>query len=212
MSRFSSGMISAALAGIAILALIVQRAENQQLRAEIQSLRERCARLSEPAMDTSRVLSPVADRNRLLESTNEPPHELLRLRGEVARLRLDLQEAQKPGPQPLEALAPGRLSDRSFTDDWYATLGVDTNGIPRTHSLCTANEVLAELQRVGAEILTDEEQVDSTRYIHAVARPTTTVTTEGKIVSVGLQFWFKDGLLEQRRDSPKWQLGHASVK
>ena len=88
MTKFAAFIIGAILAA-AVAALIItqQRSEITGLRADVQSLREERDQLSNLASENARLSDLIRRISRPEASSNEPPHELLRLRGELARLR-----------------------------------------------------------------------------------------------------------------------------
>src|SRR5437667_4973357 len=177
MTKFAAFIIGAILAA-AVAALIItqQRSEITGLRADVQSLREERDQLSNLASENARLSDLIRRISRPEASSNEPPHELLRLRGELARLRQDNEEAYKVRQEKNEEIkklrqqSPG-LPARSLREK-YGMSGIDTSSVTDLELGATTNDVLAELRRVGAQFLTDQEKYfRQDEYIQAQVFP-----------------------------------------
>jgi DNA repair exonuclease SbcCD ATPase subunit len=96
MTKFTAFTIAAILStALAALIITQQRSEITRLRTDIQSLREERDELSNLVSENARLLDLIRRIGRTEASSNEPPRQLLRLRGEVARLRQDNEQAYK---------------------------------------------------------------------------------------------------------------------
>src|SRR5439155_24885050 len=138
--------------------------------------------------------------------------ELLRLRGEVARLRQGNEEAQKISQEKNEENQRLRQQSREprihslSLRERYGGSGIDTNSVPDIELGATTNDVLAELRRVGAKFLTDQEKyVGQEKYLQAEISPAAVANTNGDLVTIRMEFYFEDGKLTSRRDWPKWE-------
>src|SRR5437016_5768607 len=96
MTKFTSFTIGAILAAL-VAALQAPRKDRDQL--------------SNLAADNTRLSDLIARISRTEASPSEPPRELLRLRGEVARLRQDNQEAHKVSQEKNEEIKKLRKQD-----------------------------------------------------------------------------------------------------
>jgi hypothetical protein len=84
--------------------------------------------------------------------------ELLRLRGEVGQLRQEIESVRAEKDEAIK-----RLITRGVTLlDRYWAAGFDTNTVPNIPTYALRNQVLAELNRVGANIVTQAPE-----YIYA---------------------------------------------
>ena len=210
MTKFTAFTIGSVLAAaVATLIIAQHRSEIRRLRADIQSLREQRDHLSNLAAENVRLSDMIARIGRPEVSPNEPPRELLRLRGEVARLRQGNKEAQKLRQEnneeieKLRQLSP-ELPGHSLRER-YGASGIDTNSVPNIELGATTNDVLAELRRVGAKFLTEQEKyIGQDKYVQAEIFPAVVANTNGDFVTIRMEFYFEDGKLTSRKDWPKW--------
>ena len=152
------------------------------------------------ASENARLSDLIRRISRPEASSNEPPHELLRLRGELARLRQDNEEAYKVRQEKNEEIkklrqqSPG-LPARSLREK-YGMSGIDTSSVTDLELGATTNDVLAELRRVGAKFLTDQEKyVGQEKYLQAEISPAAVANTNGDLVTIRMEFYFEDGKL-----------------
>jgi hypothetical protein len=151
--------------------------------------------ISELAVETAHLSNLVVQTIQAKSSPDVPSRELLRLRGEVARLHRDLEElAQESHEGTNKVREQNRQTADMAFPDIYGTSGIDTNGVPNIKMSFTTNEVLAELRRVGANLLNVEED-----YIRAEIFPTMVVSTNCSLLGVRMQLWFEGGTLTSRR-------------
>lgn len=154
--------VGAVVVGCALLStgLLVQRQSLQRLRVEQASLKEQLAEQSAALGNTRELL---ARKDAELAASRESLDELLRLRGEVARLRrggpLPIQEGQSnPGPLPAGRLPAGENPE---------VLGL-IEGLERTKRLMDGYGLDAavareKMQRMETDLQVPQEVVDSGR-------------------------------------------------
>jgi hypothetical protein len=193
MTKFRAFIAGAVLAAVVASLIITQeRSTTGRLRKEMELLQSQRDQLSDLAAENARRSMLVEQSIRPKASQEEPSHELLRLRGEVDRLRQEHAELGKLRQENRQLRGP------SMTE-MYAISGVDTNGIPDVELGATRTDVLAELRKVGASVLTDEE-----KYIHAEVFPMAVASPDSSRLALGMEFYFDGGTLTSRRDWPKW--------
>jgi hypothetical protein len=111
MQLLTTGVVAAATVALALTAQrqLQNQSEQLRLRRENQVLRERLAQLQEPARQP---VGPQVD-GAELESLRQGERELLRLRGEVSRLRQELQAASTPSTAAEMAVKARPLAEAS---------------------------------------------------------------------------------------------------
>jgi hypothetical protein len=88
----------------------------------------------------------------------------------------------------------------------YRLDGIDTSRFPDIEVGATTNEVLAELQRVEARLLTGEQdRLPPGSYLQAEISPALLANSQRGSVTVRMEFYFDNGRLLSRRDTPKWE-------
>jgi hypothetical protein len=199
MTKFTAFIIGVILVS-AVAALIItrQRSEIRQLQADIEFLREARDQVSNLASEDARLSDLIARISNPEASSNEPRRELLRLRGEVARLRQVNDEEQKLSEEKNKEIQKLRQQSREpgipSLRERYRASGIDMNNIPEINLGATTNDVLAELQRVGAKFLSDEH-LSQDRFIQAEIFPTLLTNTNSDFVAIRMEFYFDDGKL-----------------
>jgi len=188
--------------------IIWQQDEIQRLRATLRFQEEQFSQLENVGTDESRLSNLVSRTTKPEIPTTQTPREILRLRGEVARLRRVSEErlaGYQAKSEELDQLQKEIEALRPFSpeDSYYAILGINTNDMPNLLRGANTNQVLAELQRVGAKIFTDHiKYIGQDKFIHAeVPLPTTNNTT--LVLSMFLHF--DDGKLTTQGGTIEWQ-------
>ncbi len=186
MTNFRAAFIVSVLAAITATVLVVERKSRFRLQQEIHSLQEQRAEFSEGASQNTEPSNPRAQTTPSEISPSEPEHELLRLRGEIARLRRELDELGRLRREDSLDLQRLRSANRVYTQ----MMAVDTNGLPQIKPEAGRSEVLAELQRIEAKILTDDPNT-----IWAEARPSAVTNYAGGLQATRLRmgFYFEEG-------------------
>lgn len=177
--------------GVAIFIIAQQQSEITRLRKDVQSLqKERDSGLRVESAPLSNLTVPSIQTESLPDA---PSRELLRLRGEVARLHLDLEELARQGNEATKRLGEENRQTSAISDI-YEMSGINTNSVPVVRLGFTTNEVLAELRRVGAIFLNTEEN-----YIRADILPNMVPTPDSSQLGVRIQLWFEGGTLTSKR-------------
>ena len=94
-TKFKTGVISAIVVASVAAPLAVQHQAHARLRDQDASLRDRTDRVARLQEDNARLSNLFASANKSSALSNEQFSELLRLRGEVGRLRMDLRELEQ---------------------------------------------------------------------------------------------------------------------
>jgi hypothetical protein len=153
------------------------------------------ARASETATENTAPAYPAEKKITFEARSAEPTSELLRLRGEVARLRQDHDQVEKLRKDIENLRTENRARRRPTINEGYG-FDVDTNSLPEAEVGATKDEVSAELHRVRANILTEEEY-----FIHAEVYPAVLASSNGAFATIKMEFYFHEGKLTSRRDS-----------
>jgi RNA polymerase sigma factor (sigma-70 family) len=106
MTKLKVGVITAVVAAGITIPLMLQHRANTQLSAVNEALRQQTERGAQLAAENARLARLTATPTSTPVATNSPPLELLRLRGEVARLRQEVanERARTNGPSALSGL------------------------------------------------------------------------------------------------------------
>jgi RNA polymerase sigma factor (sigma-70 family) len=99
-TKFKSGIISAIVVASVVTPLAVQHQAQARLRDQDGALRRRADWLSRLQEENERLSNRFAQANKSSALSNEQFSELLRLRGEVGRLRLDVRELEQAKTNP----------------------------------------------------------------------------------------------------------------
>jgi beta-glucosidase-like glycosyl hydrolase len=198
--KFTSFAIAVGLTAAAAAALFAgrERSEIVRLQKELQLVQTQHNQNSDLAAANGRLSNLLEKSKRSQEQLNEPTHELLRLRGEVGRLRHELEDLQlekdETDRQRGQALQPAPFPAL------HEFLGVDSNIIPMLDLRTKRSDVLGELSRVGARLLREEED-----YIYAEVVPAGGMSSNRQPARITMEFYFKDGELDQQRTCPKYE-------
>jgi hypothetical protein len=176
---------------VALAALVLSQ------RQSIVKLREK-ARASEIATENAAPSYPAEQITTFEARSTEPTSELLRLRGEVVRLRQDHNQVEKLRREVENLRTENRWRRGPTINESYAG-DLDTNSLPEIEMGATKDEVSAELRRVGATILTEDEN-----FIHAQAFPAVLASSNGALATIKMELYFDEGKLSSRKDSPTW--------
>ena len=194
-SAFGTGVALTAVVAVFIIAR--DRSETERLRTALQITQAERDRLSQTT--AAQPVTPTPQAQQPSPGDQEPSAEILHLRGQVGLLRRELASLQQQSagvaqtqertgsdtPRATDLLQPGTSLYR-FSD---TTLGNFSMG-------ATTNEILTELQRIGANVLTNAEG-----YLMA------DLTNS---LPLRIEFYFQDGTLQSRRDWPmaEWAASH----
>ena len=94
-TNLKTGVISAIVVASVVTPLMVQHQAQARLRVQDEALRDRTDRLTRLQEENERLSNRFAQANKSSALSNEQFNELLRLRGEVGRLRMDLRELEQ---------------------------------------------------------------------------------------------------------------------
>jgi RNA polymerase sigma factor (sigma-70 family) len=94
-TKLKTGVISAIVVASVVTPLMVQHQAQARLRHQDEALLDRVDRLTRLQEENERLSILFAQANKSPARSNEPFSELLRLRGEVGRLRMDLRELEQ---------------------------------------------------------------------------------------------------------------------
>lgn len=113
MSKLKVGLIGAVVVAGVATPLVIQNQSQTKLRAENQGLRQQNTQLSEQmtplAAENARLSNLISQATESQSSQQSQSNELLKLRGEVARLRMDSRESAR-----LKGPGEGGTNDPSF--------------------------------------------------------------------------------------------------
>ena len=151
--REGIGFLLGVVLASAVATLIIsrERAESRRLQNKLELLQSQHGGLAK-ATEDARVSNLVGQAGGL---STEPSLEVLRLRGEVGRLRRELENAQQEKNKNAEKLEKNGQPNTSVPDQLAAT-EIDLDRFMNIQSWATTNDVLAALQRVGAQLITNE--------------------------------------------------------
>jgi hypothetical protein len=183
-------VVGAIVAG-AVAAVIIssERAELKVLKSKVEFLQSERDEAVNRAKD-ERLSELMAQSDQWKAPANEPSREVLRLRGEIGRLRGELDSAQDQKSKNAAKTEEHQLGSASVSP--LAVTEIDLDGFMNFANGATTNEVLVELQRVGAQLVAQERG-----FIEAgVSLPT---TNAGLSSSVLLEFYFDGDRLSSRK-------------
>jgi len=158
---------------IVALAIVVanQRLSIARLQKEIESLRQTSEQSPEPLPENTPIQAPQSE-----AQPKEPSVELLRLRGEIGRLK----QAEREAEQLRDEVAILRQQIRALSgptrNETYGMTGLATNNLPEVEPGTAWPEVLKELRRVSAKFLEANEE-----FIHAQAFPSILASSNGQL-------------------------------
>jgi len=95
MTKLKIGIVSAVIVAGVVTPWVIQRQVQNKLREENQALRVRAEQVDSLLVENSRLSNLVAQAETLAPAREDAPAELLRLRGEVGRLRQQESEFKK---------------------------------------------------------------------------------------------------------------------
>jgi hypothetical protein len=197
-NRIAFALGAAVSALVAAIVITQERLENFRLRQTVVSLQADPRASQQPFED--KIVSAGVPQAPVpaIPAANEPSAELLRLRGEVGRLRLENENLLQEKDQQLKDLLLAR--GRPSLMERYWAKGFDTNTIPNVHPGNGTNEVLSELQRVGARLIEAE-----TSFIHAEV--TAHIMSNNAPIQIDMVFY-----LDERGRVTSLGLSHPPVK
>jgi hypothetical protein len=196
MKKLTSLIIGATMTALVVTVLITrERSTAHRLGKDIELLQTQRHQISDLAAENAHLSDLVGQAAHVKVSPSQPSEELLRLRGEVTQLHETQGELRKLR-NDLERLSQenSRLRGLSLMEQ-YALSGVDTNGIPDVELGTARTDVLAELRRVRANLLRDEDD-----YIYAEVSPTEVASTASSQLTPRIELYFEAGRLTSRRD------------
>jgi hypothetical protein len=198
-TKFEAFCLGAMLsASMATLLVIQERCETRRLRRDIELLQTQSGLPSGLVVENARLPGLIQQTSGPMASSSEPTHELMRLRGEVGQLRRESESLRQQKDEVSEQLRRRELESLDPIYEGYRLSGIDTNSVPNVTMGATANDVLAELQRVRANLLEAQEG-----YVHAEVFPTAVAGIDSRLPAIGVQFFFESGRLVSRKDWPR---------
>ena len=140
----------------------------------------------------------VAQINRNKPRQDEPAPELLRLRGEVTRLRHSYDQTGNLRKEIDELRSENQQLRETYPslNDVYILSSYDKNSLPEIGMGASKDNALAELQEVGARVVTDMSE-----YIEAEVFPDAAGNINPNLAPITMRFYFEDGKLTSRKDS-----------
>jgi hypothetical protein len=197
MTKLTAITIGAVLTtAVAALVLMHHRAKIGPLRVDAEPFQEHRDQLLALAVENARLSNLVAQTIQAKASPDQATHEILRLRGEVGRLRRDLEDLRQVSNEEIDKLGKQARQPHDLSlIEIYSLSGIDTNSVPNIELGATTNDVMAELRRIGAKFLTTQDD-----YIHAEVFPTSGVSTPNNLFAIRMEFYFEAGRLTLRRD------------
>lgn len=182
---FVAGAVLASLL-MAILQANRERAERSRLEAIVQSTRSQGDALARLEAENSRLSNRIAHSDGRLDQT---PNELLRLRGEVGRLRREIANAQSKTETNRDQV--GQEQTSNLVPEGLAVSEVDLDALMNVPVGATTNDVLAALTKIGAHLVVHEPS-----FIEAgMSVPTTNIDLSGGVL---LSFYFEGNKLRSK--------------
>jgi len=160
MTKLKIGVATAVIAAIAI-PLVIEHRNNSKLAAENQSLRQQLQQIDQLSAENQRLARLVAQANSSppAPSTNDQYRELLKLRGEVGRLK---SAASAPAPSPITGVIDNPEMRKMIRDQQKAGMSMIykgfTNRVDLTPELrqkfvdVLADDIMESVDQVGAAL------------------------------------------------------------
>jgi hypothetical protein len=189
----SIGFVVGVLLASVVATVIIsrERVENRRLQSVLESLRTERDRFANMPARNEPLSNLVEVVDRPAAPSALPSLELLRLRGEVGRLRRELEKAQFEKSRELESVYQKEETTASFSNP-LAVTEIDLNKLINIPGVATTNDVLAELERLGAQLVAQEQG-----FIEAgISIPT---TNSDLSPSVMMEFYFDDDRLSSKK-------------
>lgn len=162
-----TGVVVIALVATTTVVLLTwsgKRQKSDELAKSIQKQHDNIGRL---ITENNRLSNLVAQLTN--EKAPRPASaELLRLRGEVSRLRSEVEGLQREKKDEVEKKKKRKPIDRvASLAEFFGMSGSDTNNIPVVQPGATVSQVIAELDRCGANLTQQENFPDGTGWLEA---------------------------------------------
>jgi cell division protein FtsB len=199
-NKLKTSIIGILFAASAATLIIAQHQAKIKLQEENRGLLAQHEQVSGLAEESPSGLVAGAQTARRETELGESSRELLRLRGEVARLRQSQDQLEKLRAETEKLRQEIRLLRGPSLREMYGFDGLDTNSIPEIELGTAKEDVLAELRRVEARVLSDEDT-----FVHAEIFPMDAAGTSTSLARIAMEFYFQGGKLTSRKDSQKWQ-------
>jgi len=202
MKRLKALIIGMLLATVAAI-ITAQRYSEANLQEKNRILLAQRDYLSALVEGNARSSNASVEGKRPETELDESARELLRLRGEVVRLHQSEDELEKLRSEKEKLRQEIGLLRVPLLRDYYGLSGVDTNSVPEIELGATKEDVLTELRRVEARILSDED-----KFVHAEIVPQAAGNAVGSFAKIRMELYFDDGKLSTRKDSPEQQISN----
>lgn len=198
MRKYSIPIIGLCLI-VALTTLVIgQRQRIVRLREQLQSQGAQNEQFAALLAEKARLTELVARDAHAEVRPMEPTMELLRLRGQVSQLNRDLAETDELRRQLETVTRENRQLRWPTLNDTYIFSGFDSNSLPEMDVGFPREKVSAELQRVGAKILSEGDT-----FVEAQTSPAITGVSNGAL-TIKMVFNFTEGKLGSRRDSQSY--------
>ena len=185
----------------AAILIVAQHQCNLRLQEKTQSLRANSDQPSKVATQNAQPSNPIIASPRPPVTINEPSLELLRLRGEITGIRRNLDELGQLRREEHDELKKLREENRQLRfptlSEIFGLSDIDTNALPAIPLAVTRDLILAGLRDADAKILTDEDN-----FIWAETHPLSVTNGNGDLLTIKMEFYFKDGKLVSRKYVP----------
>jgi hypothetical protein len=196
MNKFNASIVGAVAVTAAAL-IIAQHQSKSKLEEENRILLSQRDQPTGLVEDHTPLSNGREENKRAGAGLDQPTRDLLRLRGEVARLGQNQSELEALRKETEKLRQEIRLLRGPSLREQYGWSYLDTNSIPEIELGATREEVLTELRRVDSRILGDED-----KFVHAEIFPMAAANTSGGFAKITMELYFEDGKLTTRKDLP----------
>jgi hypothetical protein len=175
----------------AVLALIItrERSDARRLQDARDMLQSKRDELAQVAAERARLANALEQASRT--KAVEPGTEVLRLRSEIGRLRRELQDAQQEKGGNLQAPGDNGITNTPVVHE-LAGPEIELDRFLDIPGGSTTNDVLAALQRAGAQLVAQEQE-----FIQAgISVP---ISDAGLNQSLLMEFYFDHGILMSKK-------------
>ncbi len=128
MTKLKVGIITAVVAAGVSIPWVIQHNTQTKLNAANEALRQQTERNEQLVEENARLAEKTTQPSEAVTTSNGPSLELLRLRGEVGRLRRETAEAKKPVAQGSVSALNTPITDADVNTRYYNAQALARNG------------------------------------------------------------------------------------
>ena len=171
-----------------------KRQKSDELAKSVQEQHDEIGRLTTENNRLSNLVAKLTN----AKAPRLPSAELLRLRGEVSRLQFEVEGLQREKKNEVEKNEKRKpLSKFTSLAEFFGMSGIDTNNIPAVEAGATVSQVVAELNRCGANLTQQENFSDGSGWIEAEFAPQEGSTGIG--IPTRMEVYFENGRMTSSR-------------